>query len=135
LEVARIYNTGSFDLNVSVTCEWDNDTSNTITPTKQHIYLAPSQSSEVTLTVIGDELGNFTGKSYFTPKVMLPSNYTGNPTCPSGSANLKIHVTSSENPKPVTTNFDWTPIFMIMLVAVIGSGAFLGYKKIRRTHK
>ena len=110
IEVARLYNTGSFDLNI--TSSWiANSTSSglTVKINPNTLYLMPQEASSIYLSITGTELGRYDGYVDFNCSAKIPENYKGNPTTPGGRANAVFYIV--EKP-PV-------PILSISLVAIV----------------
>lgn len=100
-EVARLYNTGDFDLKITST--WTPNYSSSgilIEVTPNPLYLIPEKSALVYLKVTVNELGNYSGYVDFSCDVKLPENYTGNPSVPGGRAHAVFNVVEKP-PTPI----------------------------------
>ena len=113
-EVARLYNTGDFDLNITST--WISNSSEVaIEITPNPLYLAPGQSTLVYLKASATEPGTYGGYVDFSCETELPENHTGNPTVPGGRANAIFNVIE----KPSTPFFPILTIIASLTVGII----------------
>jgi len=111
-EVARLYNTGDFDLNITST--WISNSSEVaIEVTPNPLYLAPGQSILVYLKASATEPGTCGGYVDFSCETELPENHTSNPTVPGGRANAIFNVVE----KPSAPFF---PILAVIASLVLG---------------
>jgi hypothetical protein len=113
-EVARLYNTGDFDLNITST--WISNSSEVaIEVTPNPLCLAPGQSTLVYLKASGTEQGTYSGYVDFSCEAELPENHTSNPTVPGGKANAIFNVVE----KPSAPFFPMLAVIASLAVGII----------------
>lgn len=119
-EVGRIYNTGDF--NLTITLEWisENSSGVNVEIIPSQIYLAPDDAKTIHAKVLGVTVGNYSGSISATSKVELPPDYQGNPTTPGGQINARFVVLHKE----VQVDQSVSESFPIISV-VIGVGSIL----------
>ena len=122
--VARIHNTGNETngLNFTVTAEWipnDVATENglSVEILDNPMLLTLETSKKVYVHILAKEVGEFSGKIQFSSNPILPSDYSGNPSLPGGSARCNFTVVGWQPPPPPQTNN--TPIVLGCLLAVV----------------
>jgi len=139
-EVARVSNQGTLNLTIVPSYVPDYNATQariTVVFTPNMTTLAPQENiliyGEVTEA---SEVGTFNGKVEFKTTVVLPPDYTGNPSTPGGSA--KVTITITEAP-PVAEqlaifNVEFNPLLLGIPIGFSGLGALV-YLRHRRSKR
>lgn len=125
-DIARLYNTGDF--NITVTSTWideNNPSGVQIELTPKTVKLQPDETVLIRARVTGQSEGQFTGEIDFSCDVELPSDYTGNPSVPGGTAHARFIVLATSTTHPP---FNWVPI-AVVAIALICVLSFVVYRK------
>lgn len=127
IEVARVYNTGNF--NLTVTAKWIPETnSSTVTVhiTPNPIHLQPDTSVLVYAKIVSaEELGEYKGKIEFYGEKHLPLNFTGNPSVEGGSAHATFNVIKIIPPFSM-------PVLPILGVVIIAGSSLITLLYVRK---
>jgi hypothetical protein len=131
IEVARLYNTGNFDLDI--TSSWianSNSSGLTVKTNPNTLYLMSQEASSIYLSITGTELGRYDGYVDFNCSAKIPENYKGNPTTPGGRVNAVFYVV--EKPPVSVLSISSLPI-VVVIIGIIGIFVwhFLSQKKTR----
>lgn len=120
-EIARLYNTGHFDL--IVTSRWVPNYGSAILVEvmPNPLYLIPGESAPVYVKVTGGEPGEYDGFLDFNVDVKLPENYTGSPSVPGGRAHAVFNVVG----EPPTPTLPIVTIMAGIIAVIIGTIAIL----------
>jgi len=130
-EVARLYNTGDLDLNI--TSAWipeyvSSDILIQVVPNP--LCLAPGKSELVYLEVSGSQPCNLSGYVDFDCDVALPKNYTSNPSVPGGRAHAHFKIIEKLPTSNVTTI---TVIGILLLTMTSAAAVVFWYHKRKPT--
>jgi len=139
-EVARVSNQGTLNLTIVPSYVPDYNATQariTVVFTPNMTTLAPQENiliyGEVTEA---SEVGTFNGKVEFKTTVVLPPDYTGNPSTPGGSA--KVTITVTEVPPVVEPlaifNVEFNPLLLGVPIGFSGLGAVV-YLRHRRSKR
>jgi hypothetical protein len=125
IQIARVYNTGELDLNVTSTWVPNYYSFGILVELVPNtLYLAPKQSAPVYLKVTARDLGEYSGYVDFNCDAKLPENLSGNPTAPGGRAHASFNITEG----PPTSSMPAMMILietMVVIVTAIGISILL----------
>lgn len=113
-EVARIYNTGDFNMTIQATWIPNSDSDGIeIEIIPKEVYLKPEEAKSIYAKVLGLAVGDYSGKIDFSSDVHLPPNYHGNPSVPGGQANARFIVVEKGFVAPSQ------PFAIILLIVIV----------------